>query len=108
MSSFPNAKKLLRVGNDEEEQRHHHHLNAREEEKRRRQRTGDDTTTTVTNNDDEDAEKSVIPLGIIDDARRHVCFFFVCVFLARLDSNFVVRLTSTNETLRSTHEALKP
>ena len=60
MSSFPNAKKLLRVGNDEEEQRHHHHLNAREEEKRRRQRTGDDTTTTVANN--EDAEKSVMKM----------------------------------------------
>ena len=59
MSSFPNAKKLLRVGNDEEEQRHHHHR-AREEEKRRRQRTGDDTTTTVTKN--EDAEKSVMKM----------------------------------------------
>lgn len=59
MSSFPNAKKLLRVGNDEEEQRHHHHR-AREEEKRRRQRTGDDTTTTVANNDD--AEKSVMKM----------------------------------------------
>jgi homospermidine synthase len=59
MSSFPNAKKLLRVGNDEEEQHHHHHR-AREEEKRRRQRTGDDTTTTVTKNDD--AEKSVMKM----------------------------------------------
>ena len=59
MSSFPNAKKLLRVGNDEEEQRHHHHR-AREEEKRRRQRTGDDTTTTVAKN--EDAEKSVMKM----------------------------------------------
>tara|TARA_B110000459_G_scaffold188649_1_gene222019 strand:- start:2739 stop:3275 length:537 start_codon:yes stop_codon:yes gene_type:complete len=58
MSSFPNAKKLLRVGNDEEQ--HHHHHRAREEEKRRRQRTGDDTTTTVANNDD--AEKSVMKM----------------------------------------------
>ena len=59
MSSFPNVKKLLHVGNDEEEQHHHHHR-AREEEKRRRQRTGDDTTTTLTNNDD--AEKSVMKM----------------------------------------------
>ena len=58
MSSFPNAKKLLRVGNDEEQ--HHHHHRAREEEKRRRQRTGDDTTTTLTNNDD--AEKSAMKM----------------------------------------------